>query len=95
MRKQPKIALPSGGRRKDFYERPWDWNGEDMGIEIPEDDLPYIDGLIERYTDPKLLQFVSDDMNSLFEELYEAIGAPKLTSLTCWGIFKQMMAIIP
>lgn len=88
VRKQPKVLLPSGGRRIDFYERPQEYGGVDCLIEIPRKD---VDMLLEEYNEPELFLFNSVEMTELCQNLYDSIGSPTLKASQGWNIFRQMV----
>lgn len=88
VRKQKDILLPSGGRRIDFYNQPEKYGGKDRIISIPAD---AIDELLAQYDRPDLLLFGSREQVTWCEEIYTAIGAPKLAARVGWGIFSKMI----
>ena len=85
---QKDILLPSSAQHIDMFEFSERWEGEDQLISIPAND---IDGLLEEYNQPNLLQFGSNEMVELCEALYNAIGTPKLSASASWEVFKAMV----
>ncbi|KAF5331244.1 hypothetical protein D9611_013141 [Ephemerocybe angulata] len=88
VRKQKDILLPSGARRIDIYQSPEEFDGEDLLIPIPAED---IDRLLAQYDKPYLTQFGSDEEVALFQDIYISIGSPKLVAREGWSIFKRMV----
>jgi len=91
IKKQPKSRMPTGGRVNDFYYNPRKWGGREQKIEIPESELPFIDELIEKYSDPALFRFGSEETTSLAQSLFEEIGSPRVSAKDGWLIFSSMM----
>lgn len=88
VRYQEKSLLPTGGRRKDFYESPEDYNGESQLISIPRED---IEQLLMEHDRPDLLQFGTDEMVELCERLYLEIGLPELRAKSGWIVFRELI----
>ena len=90
VRKQKKTLLPSGGRRIDMYQSPERFGGEDLIIDIPEED---IDRLLAEYDNHRLTQFGTDAEVALYSDLHVAIGAPAFVTRDGWRIFSQMVEL--
>lgn len=93
IRKQKKIHIPSGGRPHDFFHKPHKWGGKTQFISIPDDDLWFIDKLIEKHANLSVLQFGTDDIAALALKLYTQVGTPHLDAKSCWGVFSAMIAL--
>ncbi len=90
IRKQEGSLLPTGGRRIDFYKHPEEWGLENQLIPIPLDD---IDRRLAEYDRPDILQFGTDEMVGLCENLLAAIGSPELSAKVGWNVFSQMLEL--
>jgi len=80
--------MPTGGRPRDFYQKPWKFNGTNLLIPIPG---PDIDRIVAQHCRTDLTQFGSDEMVHLAEKLYCAVGSPDVTLVNGWDVFREMM----
>ncbi|KAJ7163849.1 hypothetical protein C8R43DRAFT_879192 [Mycena crocata] len=89
VRFQRNKLLPTGGKHGDFYKNPEKWGGRDQLVPV---DVAVIDYLIETYTPPRLFQFGTDEMVSLCEVLFSAVGTPEVSAVNGWAVFTAMIA---
>ncbi|KAF9034342.1 hypothetical protein BJ165DRAFT_1417428 [Panaeolus papilionaceus] len=88
IRGQLKTLLPSNARHIDIYTSPEEFGATNKLIPIPSAD---VDELLKEYDDLTLFQFVSSELDVLFEEVYSAVGTPVMAPSTGWQVFYQMI----
>lgn len=74
-----------------FYDRPQDWNGEQLLIPVENEDLQ---PLIDKYVRDELFQFCSPELDAAANEALLTIDLPALVPGNAWDVFSQILPLV-
>lgn len=82
--------MPTDARRIDLYKCPKRFGGPNQLIPISQED---IDSLLAEYDQPHLFQFVSNNLERIFDDLYCSIDSPSLVASKGSPMFSDMVNV--
>ena len=88
IRKQPNAALPSGSTPTQFFSAPNVYGGEYAFVPIPQEAIDELRQLI-LVTCDEAFEWVDDDFAAMAESLWDKLGRPERSLISCWDVFTQ------